>query len=318
MSIVSIIVAIYNEEKNIERCIINLSKQDLSEVEVIFINDGSNDNSLSLINNNINKLKCDVKVINQENQGAASARYNAILMAESEYITILDCDDYYSLDYIGVLKNNILKNKSVDIFMPDMRIQNKNGNFKKLKFYNDEIYLKGYDCLLNSFGGWLVHGCNCFRKEIFLSSYKIYFEYNKNNENYINNDEVITRLNFMNSEKVMKICCSYYYVYNEFSTTKKLNSKKFLMLRNSIIMCNIFHNNDSKLIKKVLEELLITSFGMLKYYYINFSRIQNKLDWENMIYESICYLSINMKPMKFFGKNYLKIVMMKFWGFIKC
>ncbi len=96
----SVIIPCYNHGKYLMEtlnCFPNYNQQDL--YEVIIINDGSTDAAtVALLNNEV--AKTGVKVIHQQNQGASSARNNAIKVAKGDYILPLDSDDKISLDLI--------------------------------------------------------------------------------------------------------------------------------------------------------------------------------------------------------------------------
>lgn len=85
---VSVILPIYNQEKYLAKALTSLQNQTLKEAEFICVNDGSKDNSLTILNDYAAK-DSRVKIINQKNQGAGCARNNG-LKARSEYIAFLD------------------------------------------------------------------------------------------------------------------------------------------------------------------------------------------------------------------------------------
>lgn len=90
---VSVIVAAYNIEKYIERCIKSIVNQSLSDIEIIVVNDGSTDKTLE----KINAFKiCDtrIKVISQNNKGVVEARKAGFNNAVGEYILFIDGDDF--------------------------------------------------------------------------------------------------------------------------------------------------------------------------------------------------------------------------------
>lgn len=90
---ISIIVAVYNCEKYVEKALQSIFSQTLphQDYEVIVINDGSTDNTLDILN----KYKSQVKLINQPNKGLATACNRGIVKAKGEYIIRLDADDYF-------------------------------------------------------------------------------------------------------------------------------------------------------------------------------------------------------------------------------
>lgn len=120
--ILSIIIPVYNVENYIKECLDSLLKQDLSFCEILCVNDGSTDDSLSILNTYQVAYPNLIKVYSQKNKGQAVARNMAIEKAQGKYITFLDSDDYYLPNAIETIKNLILKNKSVDVFYVDCAI----------------------------------------------------------------------------------------------------------------------------------------------------------------------------------------------------
>lgn len=83
---VSIIVAVYNEEKNLKQCFDSLNKQTCRSFEVIFVDDGSTDNSFKLLSELKEQYSAlDIKILQQENKGAMSARKLAVENAKYDY-----------------------------------------------------------------------------------------------------------------------------------------------------------------------------------------------------------------------------------------
>jgi glycosyltransferase involved in cell wall biosynthesis len=94
---VSIIIPIYNGSLLLNRCLNSVFGQNGNfELEVIVIDDGSTDNSIEFARNYPNK----VKLIQQKNQGPAAARNKGIEVATGIYITFLDADDYWEVDFL--------------------------------------------------------------------------------------------------------------------------------------------------------------------------------------------------------------------------
>lgn len=90
---VSFVVAIYNVEKYLGKCIESLIHQEMKEVEIILVNDGSKDGCLKICNDYAARDE-RIKVIDQENQGAGAARNSGISAAHGEWIFFVDGDDY--------------------------------------------------------------------------------------------------------------------------------------------------------------------------------------------------------------------------------
>ena len=99
---VSVIIAAYNIEKYIQRCIKSVLNQSEREIEIIIVNDGSTDNTLNIINK-VNELDDRIIVINKKNQGLIEARKTGLKYANGEFILFLDGDDWLESNCIEEL-----------------------------------------------------------------------------------------------------------------------------------------------------------------------------------------------------------------------
>ena len=113
---ISVIVPVYNTSKYIKECIESILNQTYTNYEVLFVNDGSTDDSLAIL-----ETYSDPRfhIINQKNQGLAVARNNAVKLAKGEYITFVDSDDYIANTMFETLINASF-NKKADIVWCDM------------------------------------------------------------------------------------------------------------------------------------------------------------------------------------------------------
>ena len=95
---VSIIVPVYNTEKYILTCLQSLMAQTLPDIEIIAVNDGSTDNTLTIMND---CARCDrrIKIIDQSNQKTGIARNNGMKAASGEYMSFVDSDDWVDTDF---------------------------------------------------------------------------------------------------------------------------------------------------------------------------------------------------------------------------
>lgn len=109
----SIIIPVYNLEKYIEKCLQSVL---IPEVEIIVINDGSNDNSLEIINSFIQKNNSyNFKIIDQKNKGLAETRNVGLIESCGKYIWFVDGDDYIdNLESMNIVKR--IKNKEIDVY----------------------------------------------------------------------------------------------------------------------------------------------------------------------------------------------------------
>ena len=107
---ISIVIPVYNVEQYLEKCINSLINQTLKELEFIFVNDGTPDNSVNIIKKYQKKDK-RIKLISQANKGLSISRNNGIKIATGKYIMFVDSDDIIHSRMIEVLYKEIKNNK---------------------------------------------------------------------------------------------------------------------------------------------------------------------------------------------------------------
>lgn len=99
--LVSIIVPVYNAEKNLDKCIESILNQTYREFELILLNDGSTDGS-GQICDAYAKSDPRIRVVHKENSGVSDTRNIGIAMAKGEYLQFLDSDDWITPDATGL------------------------------------------------------------------------------------------------------------------------------------------------------------------------------------------------------------------------
>ncbi len=105
---VSVIIPVYNTGKYLERCLNSVINQTLKEIEIIIVNDGSIDDSSSIIG----KFLGDSRVIyvKQNNKGQSIARNKGLVLARGDYVGFIDSDDYVDFDFFEKLYNAASQN----------------------------------------------------------------------------------------------------------------------------------------------------------------------------------------------------------------
>ncbi len=123
---VSIIVPFYNVSAYFERCILSLFHQTLNDIEYIFINDGSSDNSEQILRITLKEFPhkiSQVKILNNtQNEGIIAARIRGIKIASSEYVLMIDADDYIDNEMVESLYGKALSEKA-DVVISDIYIE---------------------------------------------------------------------------------------------------------------------------------------------------------------------------------------------------
>lgn len=114
--LISIIIPVYNAEKFLKQCLDSICNQTYRKIEVILIDDGSEDNSWDICQMYKEKDK-RIICVHKENEGPGMARNNGLQMASGDYIMFIDSDDYlYSIFNIERIVQRLEKN-NVDLLM---------------------------------------------------------------------------------------------------------------------------------------------------------------------------------------------------------
>lgn len=100
----SVVIPLYNKEKNIERTISSILSQSFSDYEIIVVDDGSTDNGPGLVRS---KFGSQVRLVEKANGGVSSARNLGIKHSEGQWIALLDADDYWRENFLTVMRQMI-------------------------------------------------------------------------------------------------------------------------------------------------------------------------------------------------------------------
>lgn len=177
----SVIIPVYKVENYIKQCIDSVVFQNIKDVEIILVDDGSPDNSPQICDEYAKNYNF-IKVIHKENGGLSSARNEGLKNADGEYIMFLDSDDWWNP---AVNMNSILKtvavNESVEMFLltsldyvenEGYFQRNEHVNLKEIRTDNVENYYK--DLLEN--GNLEVHAATKIIKKDFLLNNNLFFK----------------------------------------------------------------------------------------------------------------------------------------------
>jgi len=260
---VSVLVPIYNVSKYIERCAHSLFNQTFNEIEFIFVNDASTDNSLELLRNVIAEyphLTNCIKIIqHKNNMGLAEVRNTALNASQGKYIAVVDSDDYIEHLMIEQLyKKAIVEN--ADIVVSDIYMEYQNKSIYQIDFLSVSPENHLLDILKNKDSH--SHLCN---KLILKSLYLREDCRVPSGLNYFEDRHVMTRL-FFYAKKIVKIDMAFYHYvqYNDNSITKNITDMNFQNMVDFWEMLEDFFK--SKNVYKKYAEIL------------EYSKIQNKVN----------------------------------------
>lgn len=214
MDKISVIVAVYNVDKYIHRCLNSILQQTYKNLEVILVDDGSTDDS-GKICDYYREKDPRVVVIHKDNGGQSSARNVGIEIVSGDYIAFVDSDDWIANDMydhmIKIIKdtNSDVANVNYVLVEDDIEYRNEEPDIKI--FENKEI-LRQY-LLEGTIRGSYSFCRNLYKKELFEF---IRFPIGKINEDIATNYKVLMKVNRM----VKSNYVGYFYFQDSTSTTR--------------------------------------------------------------------------------------------------
>lgn len=214
---ITILVAVYNAEQYLGKCLDSLIGQSLKDIQIICIDDCSTDNSLNILNEYAENDSRITVVRQDENRGQAVARNRGLELAEGEYTTMLDSDDWMDDDSLRLVYDSLKENDAdcalFDLIMvyPD-REENYAYRTDKQVFTGEEAFRLSMD--------WSIHGLYAIRTDIhkdypFDTSCRLY------------SDDNTSHLHFLHSNKVVRTAGRYYYRIHGQSMTNAVDILHF-------------------------------------------------------------------------------------------
>ena len=121
MPLVTIVIPVYNAEKYVNRCIDSVINQTYAQLDIIIIDDGSNDKT-GLLLDKYTEIDSRITIIHKKiNEGVSAARNTGINIAKGQLISFCDCDDYYDLDRIEKMVSIWMKTPGCNLVSSDYR-----------------------------------------------------------------------------------------------------------------------------------------------------------------------------------------------------
>ena len=291
---ISVIIPVYNVEKYLRDCLNSVMGQTYKDLEIICINDGSTDNSLSILEEYA-KIDKRITIINKKNAGVSAARNDGIEKSVGEYLFCLDSDDYIDKDYAQLLYENAKKNNSDFVIVSnfnswnlDKRVTKKYHSalptcsmFIKMSILKENKNLRyplnvqpGEDAI--------------FSHEVLMYAKNVSYE-DKANYHYIKREGQVTQNAIKNASTLVKQIEKWFDILDEFYTknnlwqTKSLSFAKFVEQEAFLAFRtkNFTQDDERKvfdMIKNILKKIMINV---------------NKDDYQYFSKEFICLIESN-------------------------
>lgn len=112
---ITVVVPVYNGETYLKEFMASLENQTFGDYELIFVDDGSTDQSKELIKESIIKDP-RIQLLEQKHQGAAFARNLGLVCTKTEFVIFLDCDDWFDSTFLQVMYDEIVK-RNADVVL---------------------------------------------------------------------------------------------------------------------------------------------------------------------------------------------------------
>ena len=304
MKKISIIIAVYNIEKYIARCLDSVIKQNGDDIEIIIVDDGSTDNSLNICKSYQKKDK-RIKIIHQNNKGLCAVRNIGFANSTGEYIWHIDGDDYIEDNSIAVLREYFDK-YDIICFNFYRYLNNKKTMMKDIKKYDNK-----YDKYILSF----VSAWNKVFKRFVLEG-ELFPESNTYNEIYLIPTLVKKSSNIIFLDKYL-----YFYIkrYDSLSNSRKFNLHDYLICLDNVynkLKDNYFDATEAYYVNTLLIYNLVKEInGKEKLNYKKLNKIAKEKFpkyYQNRYYNKNIFMKVYIRLM-----YYDMIVLVKLITFLK-
>lgn len=220
---VSVLVAVYNAEPYLVKCLDSLMSQTLSDIQIICVDDVSTDGSLKLLKDYA-QHDSRIEVYSMaENSGQAKARNEGLKHARGQYVAFLDSDDWMAADALERVVDVFDSHTDTDCVIMRVLYTDENGQQHD---YAEEVPLlmTGQEAFEKSLV-WNIHGWYVARRELYDT-----WPYDDTCKSY--SDDNTTRIHYYHSREVRYAPDAvYYYRCHSQSVTQNVSPRRFDYLR---------------------------------------------------------------------------------------
>lgn len=221
MSKVSLLIAVYNAETTLRRCLDSLLRQSFTDWQAVCVDDCSTDRSLSILQEYAGRDQRFAVLHLSENGGQAHARNVGLTKATGDIVTFLDSDDWLATDALQQLVQTFDEHPKTDAVL--LRMVNVTGDQEQ------EYPMKAFDCLTGQQAfelslDWTIHGVYAARRALYDR-----YPYDETCRAY--SDDLTTHLHYYISREVRQCAGTYYYWQNPQSVTHHPSVQRFDFLK---------------------------------------------------------------------------------------
>lgn len=256
--LISVIINAYNAEKYIKTCLESVLKQTYTNLEILIINDGSTDETLTICESYNDKR---IRIISTDNMGLSVSRNIGLDNAKGEYFYFVDADDYIEDDTIEVMYNLAIKYDSKIVTSKSVSIYNK--SLKSKPFCSNKVHVIDKMQALEK---------NLFSQDYFIALWNKLFKRevfdNLRFEDRVINDLALTYKIYMNIDNLIYLdSVKYYYV--RYSSSICIKKKNDIRRNMDIFNVSIDRYNN---IEKVFPDFYQNDIGLIRNIMILYNR----------------------------------------------
>lgn len=245
MSKVSVLVAVYNAEKYLRECLDSLCRQTLQDIQIVCVDDASNDHSLEILNEYAHRDSRFLVRQMPKNSGHAAARNEGMKYADGDYVCFLDSDDYLSDDALQLMVSEFESHPLTDCVLLRLILFYQNGRQEEFSM-DDFSAISGETAFLKSLNWSGIHGIYGVRNSIQK-------KYPYDESAMLFSDENTTRIHFLVSHEVRSCEGIYYYRQHQVSMTHAVSRRRFDKMKATLSLLNQLKAMDVK--DEVVHEL---------------------------------------------------------------
>lgn len=302
--LISVIIPVYNVQRYLPRCIESIIKQTYQNIEIILVDDGSTDKSGKICDKYAKKDRRFV-VIHKCNEGVSVARNAGIDVANGEYITFIDSDDWVRKDYVEVLYKAIDGNDLVVSALKRIYFQSPKYKDNDIEIAYDFSQINNIeDYFFNDNIHWRGPCCKLYKSKT-IKSHSIYFP-----EEIKAGEDSIFVLDYIYHCNSIIFIDKYLYFYNRYNDnsalskfyTDYIDTVKIVLYKKQLLVAKLNNYIDSRWDLVILQDVYL----MINYYS---RKLTNADDFTKYVQEMIHELeryNIDLVSKKYIVPNYVE------------